>query len=146
MPSSYHDSHCTYGYILEFSPTRGMRRFISQLMWTCATVGYMLPRYRRSFGSLMRSPSSVCAEGENFTSPALLAFSHYWEVYFYLYFYILKNKPREIYIQKGVTEDEMIGWHHWFNGHEFEQTLGDSEGQGSLTHCSPWGHKESDRT
>ena len=42
-----------------------------------------------------------------------------------------------------VTEDEMVGWHHQFNGHEFEQTLGDSEGQGSLE-C--WGHKESDMT
>ena len=44
----------------------------------------------------------------------------------------------------GTTEDEMVGWHHRFNGHEFEQTLGDSEGQGSLACCSPWGHKESD--
>ena len=36
----------------------------------------------------------------------------------------------------------MAGWHHQFNGHEFEQTLGDSEGQGRLVCCSPWGHKE----
>ena len=48
--------------------------------------------------------------------------------------------------EKGATEDEMIGWHHRFNGHEFEQTLGDSEGQGSLAYCSPWGYKESDVT
>jgi len=34
--------------------------------------------------------------------------------------------------EKGVTEDEMVGWHHWLSGHEFEQTLGDNEGQGSL--------------
>ena len=47
---------------------------------------------------------------------------------------------------KGVTEDEIVGWHHWINGHEFEQTLGDSEGQGSLVCCSPWDHKESDMT
>ena len=40
----------------------------------------------------------------------------------------------------------MVGWHHHFNGHEFEQTLGDGEGQGSLASCSPWGHKESDTT
>ena len=40
----------------------------------------------------------------------------------------------------------MVGWHHRFNGHEFEQTLGDSEGQGSLACCSPWGHKPSDTT
>ena len=38
--------------------------------------------------------------------------------------------------EKGVTEDEMVGWHHRLNGHEFEQTLGDSEGQGSLACCS----------
>ena len=38
----------------------------------------------------------------------------------------------------------MVEWHHQLNGHKFEQTLGDSEGQGSLACCSPWGHKESD--
>ena len=48
--------------------------------------------------------------------------------------------------EKGVTEDEIIGWHHWLDGHEFEQTLGDSEGQGSLVCCSLWGCKESDTT
>ena len=42
----------------------------------------------------------------------------------------------------GVTEDEMVGWHHRPNGHKFEQTLRDSEGQASLVCCSPWGHKE----
>ena len=46
--------------------------------------------------------------------------------------------------EKGMTEDEMVGWHHWLNGHEFEQTQIGSEGQGSLVCCSPWGHKESD--
>ena len=40
----------------------------------------------------------------------------------------------------------MLGWHHQLNGHEFEQIPGDSEGQGSQTCCSPWGHKESDTT
>ena len=39
-----------------------------------------------------------------------------------------------------MTQDEMGGWHHQLNGHEFEHTLGDSEGQGSLGCCSPWGH------
>ena len=43
-------------------------------------------------------------------------------------------------------EDEMVGWHHQLNGHEFEQTLGDGEGQGGLVLCSLWGHRESDRT
>ena len=44
--------------------------------------------------------------------------------------------------EKGVTEGKVIGWHHWFNGHEFEQTPGNGEGQGSLACCSPRGHKE----
>ena len=48
--------------------------------------------------------------------------------------------------EKAVTEDKMVGWHHWLNGHEFEQTLGDSEGQGSLACCSSWGGKELDTT
>ena len=43
-----------------------------------------------------------------------------------------------------ATEDEIVGWYHQLNEHEFEQTLGDSEGQGSLAGCSPWGCKESD--
>ena len=43
-------------------------------------------------------------------------------------------------------EDEMVGWHHQLNGHEFEQTPGDSEGQGYLACCSPWGCKELDMT
>ena len=48
--------------------------------------------------------------------------------------------------EKGTTEDEMVGWHHWLNGHEFEQTPGDSEEKGSLACFSPWGHEESDMT
>ena len=42
-----------------------------------------------------------------------------------------------------MTEDEMVGWHHLFNEQEFEHTLEDGEGQGSLACCSPWGRKES---
>ena len=45
-------------------------------------------------------------------------------------------------IHNTMTEDEMVGWHHRLNEHEFEQTPGESEGQGSLACCSPWGHKE----
>ena len=43
-----------------------------------------------------------------------------------------------------MTEDWMVGWHHCHNSHEFEQALGDGEGQGSLVCYSPWGHKELD--
>ena len=45
-----------------------------------------------------------------------------------------------------MTEDEMVGWHHRLNGHEFEQALGVGDGPGSLACCSPWGRKESDTT
>ena len=48
--------------------------------------------------------------------------------------------------EKGATKDELAGWLHQLNGREFEQTLGDGEGQGSLAWCSPWGRKESDMT
>ena len=47
--------------------------------------------------------------------------------------------------KKGATEDELVGWYHWFKGHEFEWTLGESEGQESLVCFSPWGCKEPDR-
>ena len=52
-----------------------------------------------------------------------------------------KNRRQE---EKGTREDEMVGWHHWLNGHEFEQALGVGHGQESLVWCSPWGRKESD--
>ena len=45
-----------------------------------------------------------------------------------------------------MTEDEMVGWHHCLDGHEFEEALGDGEGQGNLVCFSPWGCKESDTT
>ena len=45
-----------------------------------------------------------------------------------------------------MSEDEMVGWHHRLNGHQFEQALGDGKGQGSLVCCSPWGRKELDIT
>ena len=48
--------------------------------------------------------------------------------------------------EKGKTEDEMVGWHHWLNGHGFGWTLGVGDGQGGLACCSPWGLKESDTT
>ena len=44
--------------------------------------------------------------------------------------------------EKGTTEDEMVGWHHWLDDHEFVQTLGFGDGQGSLACCIPWDHKE----
>ena len=48
--------------------------------------------------------------------------------------------------EKGTTEDEMVGWHHWHNGHGFGWTPGVGDGQGGLTCCNSWGRKESDTT
>ena len=48
--------------------------------------------------------------------------------------------------EKGTREDEMVGWHHWLDEHEFEHTPGVGDRQGSLVCCSPWGQKESDTT
>ena len=48
--------------------------------------------------------------------------------------------------RRGLAEDEMVGWHHRLNRHEFEQSLGDTEGQGSLVCCNPRGRKGSDTT
>ena len=47
---------------------------------------------------------------------------------------------------EGATKDEIVGWHHRLDGHEFEQALGDGDGQGGLAWGSPWDHKESDLT
>ena len=54
-----------------------------------------------------------------------------------------KDRSQE---EKGMIADEMVGWHHWLNGREFKQALGNGEGQGSLACCSPWGGKELDTT
>ena len=56
---------------------------------------------------------------------------------------------KDLDTEKDSRQEEkgtMLGWHHWLDGHEFDQTLRDSEGQGSLASCSPWGHKASDMT
>ena len=52
----------------------------------------------------------------------------------------------EVSSQQGTTEDEMVGWHHWPDEHEFEQAAEVGDGQGSLACCDSWGHKESDTT
>ena len=48
--------------------------------------------------------------------------------------------------EKGTAEDEMVGWHHQLNGHEFKRTMGVGDGQGGLACCNSWGRKESDTT
>ena len=65
-----------------------------------------------------------------------------WRAYSWEKTLMLKDWRQE----KGMTEDEMVWWHHWLSGHDFEQPSGDDEGQGSLVCCSPWDHKELDTT
>ena len=50
------------------------------------------------------------------------------------------------WVEKGTAEDEIVGWHHWLNGHGFGWTQGTGDGQGDLASCSSWGHKELDMT
>ena len=58
-----------------------------------------------------------------------------------------QRRDSAIHIHVSILpQDEMVGWHHQLNGHEFEQAPGVGGGEGSLACCSPWGHKESDMT
>ena len=82
--------------------------------------GLMLKLKLHYFGQLIRSDS--------FEKTLILGKTEGWE--------------RE----KGTTENEMVGWHHWLNGHEFEWTPGVCDGQGGLACCNSWGHRESDTT
>ena len=70
---------------------------------------------------------------------------HIFSLASYLFIYFLKKTTAKMLGKtkgkKWGTEDEIVGWHYQLNGHEFEQTLIDSEGQGSLASCSPCGHK-----
>ena len=71
-----------------------------------------------------------------------MEYLHVFLFFFNIYFFGYARSKEE----KGMTEDEMVGWHHQLDGHEFEQASGVDDGQGSLACCSPWGCKESDTT
>ena len=60
--------------------------------------------------------------------------------------HLIRKDPDAEQEEKRATEDEMVGWHHQLNGHGFEQTPGDGEGQGNPACCSPWGSKKLDMT
>ena len=82
----------------------------------------------------------------------LISFKVIWFFsYRSLYLFIFKSVLSILFLlhllqdqKKGVTEDEMVGCHHWFSGHEFDQALRVGDKWGNLACCSPWGHKESD--
>ena len=75
--------------------------------------------------------------------PSMLLQMTLFHSFFYSLIYILRNWGQA---EKGTTENEMAGWHHWLDGHEFEWTLGVDDGQGGLACCDSWGRKELDTT
>ena len=73
----------------------------------------------------------------------LILLSKMFSFWIYSFFYLWERLKAG---GEGMSVDEMVGWHHWLDGHECEQGLGVVDGQGSLACCSPWGCKESDTT
>ena len=102
-----------------WSAKRSNQSILKEISPGCSLEGLMLKLKLQYFGHLIRSPDS-------FEKTLMLG----------------KIEGR----RRRGQQDEMVGWHHRLNGHEFEQALGDGEGQRSLVCCSPWGHKEADTT
>ena len=98
---------------------RSNQSILKEINTEYSLEGLMLKLKLQYFGHLMRRADSL--------EKTLWSFGKCWE------------RRQE---EKGMTEDEMVGWHYRFNGHKFKQTLGGSEEQGSLAGSSPWGHKE----
>ena len=97
---------------------RSNQSILKDLSPGCSLEGLMLKLKLQSFGHLMRRVDSVDSDAG-------------------------RDWGQE---EKGTTEDEMVGWHHLLDGHEFEEALGVGDGQGGLACCSPWGRKELDTT
>ena len=99
-----------------WTPRRSNQSILKEINPEYSLEGLMLKLKFQNFGHLMRRADSL---------EKILVLGKIW--------------GQE---EKKVTKDEVVGWHHWLNGHEFEQASGDGEGQGGLACCSPWGHKE----
>ena len=97
---------------------RSKQSILKEISPGCSLEGLMLKLKLQDFGHLMRRTDSL--------GKILTGKDWRWE--------------------KGMTEDEMVGWHHWLYGHEFEQAPGAGDGQGGVACCSPWGRKELDMT
>ena len=103
-------------------------------METCSLVLCMMCFLNRFFRPLF---------SHSFNGQIVYDTCHIWSIGNSIFMPIsLEDWGQEV---KGVTEDEMVGWHHQLYGYEFEQTQGHRKRQGSLACCSPWGHKESER-
>ena len=105
---------------IPWAARRSNQSILKEISPGCSLEGLMLKLKLQSFGHLMRGTDSLEKDSD-----------------------AGKDWGQE---EKGAREDETVGWHHWHNGHEFQQTLEDGGKQRSLVCCSPWGHKELDRT
>ena len=97
---------------------------------------------RRSNQSILKEISPGCSLGGLMLKLKLQYLATWWEELTYVKDPDAGKDWRQE--EKGMTEDEMVGWHHWLNGHEFGWAPGVGDGQGSLACCSPWGRKDSD--
>ena len=102
-----------------------------------------VPRTARSNQSILREISPGCSLERLMLKLKLQYLGHLmWRADSFEKTLMLGQSEEE----KGTTEDELFGWHHWLNGHGFEWTPGVGDGQGGLVCCGSWGHKESDMT
>ena len=92
------------------------------------------------------SDTILCWTKKNFTYIYIYIYTPILHMYMWIIciWYVYTHTHTHMQEEKGMTEDEMVGWHHRLNGHEFGWTLGVGDEQGSLVSCGPWGHKESD--
>ena len=111
-------------------PSKLPRPLKTREVWHIASILDTLPQPR---GARETWPLNVMCHHEIFNYDVG---EHFWEL----------THVQDGMQEKGTTEDEMVEWHHWLNGHEFEQTPGIGDGQGNLVCCSPWGCEESDMT
>ena len=118
-------------------------RYYKRKNWRCASIHVLLKGNKLEERQKMKYTSGQKRNWktkrlDGIPVPDTVWFSFVWLLFSFISIDAGKGWGQE---ENGVTEDEIGGWHHWLNGHEFEQTLGDSEGQGSLACCSPWGCK-----
>ena len=133
-----------YGYESWTTKKAECRRIDAFELWCWRRLLRASWTTRRSNQSILKEISPVCSLDRLILKLKLQYFGHLMQRADSLE----KTLKLRVWRQevKGTTEDEMVGWHHWLNGHEFEQAPEDGEGQGSLACCSPWGHKDSDTT
>ena len=134
--------------VTKATTTRGMKVSLETETWCserwCWRRGLRVPwTARRSNQSILKKISPEYSLEGLMLKLKFQYFGHLMRTDSFEKTLMLGNIERE---ENGMTEDEMVGWHHWLNGHGFGWTPGVGDGQGGLACCSPWGRKESDTT